>query len=700
MTRYSFLAHIRTGRGRLSLAVILSLVGLVSGGLTSPGHADVEVASKRAQVRDLEKGNYFWASSGISTAKMASTTKIMSMHLALQAVRNNDLELDDTLVISDLAAQQNCNCFGGSDGILQGGDSMTVEDALYSVSMSNNDVTGALGELVANAVLHNTKATGGTNQTTSGQLTEEFVEMMNDEADALNLDDTVFTNPQGWDTGDHHSTTADLIDLWVQARKDSRFITFMKCRDRTVTYFDDSANQTKTVFYDKNFTYYPGVVADKNGITTLCIFCWVAEARRLGRAQVAAILQAPTFNDALADLTELFRHGYEQAFYPRRRGDSGGQAGAMTQGAIDCTGTTRCATAVKFGDKKLKLITWQVDPKTGKITRKTSATATAAGRITDIDIAYPGFVGSKTHKNRVVVVLAQTLLGPQLLSFAVNTNEPPKLVEKVGAGVGTAAAIEKINSGMVALGYRSGAEASKGMLLVKTYDVAANGKLDLLDKSVPLSKPRFDIALDSIPTRTFAGTGPYRLSAAFGVTNGSAMIVYEINRESGEVVYLTNASLGGEARKVDVVATNHFPGVPTFSPQVTRFVTATNRGGPVDLQWWQLPSDGPLTLVGDAAAGTGTKTGISLARTGANGYGVFLNRTNSQGNLVPSTWEWVPSWGGDERFMRLSQNSSFAGKATEIDTARLNVTADGGVYVTAVRTGGGGLKLLMTHSGT
>ncbi len=117
----------------------------------------------------------------------ASTTKIMTLKLIFDAIKNNKLSLDQTLVTSEYASSM-----GGSQIYLSPKEEMKVSDLLKAVVIASaNDAAVVLAEAVAGTEAN-------------------FVKLMNDEANKLGLKNTNFKNATGLHDDNHYTTAHDL----------------------------------------------------------------------------------------------------------------------------------------------------------------------------------------------------------------------------------------------------------------------------------------------------------------------------------------------------------------------------------------------------------------------------------------------------------------------------------------------------------
>lgn len=119
--------------------------------------------------------------------KPASMTKIMTMILTMEALKNNVITLDQTLYASEYATSM-----GGTQIYLEPNEGMIVEDLLKSVAIASaNDAAVVLAEAI-------------------GGSTENFVLMMNNKAKEIGAVNTNFMNPNGLNQDNHYSCSYDM----------------------------------------------------------------------------------------------------------------------------------------------------------------------------------------------------------------------------------------------------------------------------------------------------------------------------------------------------------------------------------------------------------------------------------------------------------------------------------------------------------
>lgn len=143
--------------------------------------------AKSAIIVEVDTGEILYQYKSNEKLPPASMTKMMSLLLIMEAIDNDVIKLTDMVTVS-----KNASSMGGSQILLETGESMSVDDLLKGITVaSGNDAVVALAEKI-----------GGTE--------ENFVKMMNDKAKELGLKNTNFKNCHGLDEKDHYSSANDM----------------------------------------------------------------------------------------------------------------------------------------------------------------------------------------------------------------------------------------------------------------------------------------------------------------------------------------------------------------------------------------------------------------------------------------------------------------------------------------------------------
>jgi serine-type D-Ala-D-Ala carboxypeptidase (penicillin-binding protein 5/6) len=151
-----------------------------------------DVAARAWTLTDLRSGDYLAGEDASRRLPIASTTKIME---ALVVLDNGDL--GEEVTVSRDAASYATPAYSNV-GLLPG-DTLSVRELLMAALISSgDDAAYALAEHVGGG------GKAGVNR---------FVEMMNEEAETLGLENTHFENPIGLDERGHYSSARDLATM-------------------------------------------------------------------------------------------------------------------------------------------------------------------------------------------------------------------------------------------------------------------------------------------------------------------------------------------------------------------------------------------------------------------------------------------------------------------------------------------------------
>ena len=212
----------------------------------------------------------------------ASITKIMSLLLFMEALDSGKIALTDTVTCSEVAAG-----FGGSQIWLKPGEEMTVDDLLKAVAVqSANDATVCLAEYVAGSE-------------------EAFVQLMNQKAAELGMENTHFACCAGLDNEGHYSTARDI------ALMSRALLRYPKITDYTTIWMDTlRGGATQLVNTNKLLRRYNGITGLKTGTTSGAGVCISASATRDGLNLIAVVLGAPSSKERFEAATTLLDYGF------------------------------------------------------------------------------------------------------------------------------------------------------------------------------------------------------------------------------------------------------------------------------------------------------------------------------------------------------------------------------------------------------
>jgi D-alanyl-D-alanine carboxypeptidase (penicillin-binding protein 5/6) len=169
---------------------LLSLIFLTAAG-AAPALAAIDTSAEHALIMDANSGQVLWEKDGMVPMPPASMSKLMTLELLFQRLKDGRMKLTDTLPVSERAWRTQ-----GSKMFVELGSRIAVEDLIRGIiTQSGNDACVVVAEGV-----------GGT--------VENFVTMMNARAKQIGLAQSTFVNPDGLPDPDGQLMSAfDLAKL-------------------------------------------------------------------------------------------------------------------------------------------------------------------------------------------------------------------------------------------------------------------------------------------------------------------------------------------------------------------------------------------------------------------------------------------------------------------------------------------------------
>jgi D-alanyl-D-alanine carboxypeptidase (penicillin-binding protein 5/6) len=267
---------------RVIAAALAALAALLAGAPAATAQDDrPTVGAPAAIVIDARTGERLYAKNADDERAIASTTKLMTALLTLERT-----EPDDVFTMPPYASSPVESKLG-----LQTGERMTVKDLLRAMMLpSAND---AAYDLAVNI----------------GGSEDEFVELMNDRAESLGLDDTRYSTPVGLDDPGNYSSARDLAAL---TRRLLRNRTFARVVDMESAQLESGAMPRTIVNRNTLVLEYPWVSGVKTGHTLQAGYVLVGAASARGASVVSVVLGTPSEAARDADSLELLEWGLGQ----------------------------------------------------------------------------------------------------------------------------------------------------------------------------------------------------------------------------------------------------------------------------------------------------------------------------------------------------------------------------------------------------
>jgi D-alanyl-D-alanine carboxypeptidase (penicillin-binding protein 5/6) len=161
--------------------------------------AAFETQATSAFVLDYTTGTVLLSKDADVPLPAASMSKLMTLYVAFEAVRDGRLKLDEELRVSEHAMS-----YTGSTMFLQAGERVKVEDLLRGIIvLSGNDACAVIAEALS------------PDGTEAG-----FARFMTERAKALGMTHSAFANANGWPDPRHRMSMRDLAILGTKIIED------------------------------------------------------------------------------------------------------------------------------------------------------------------------------------------------------------------------------------------------------------------------------------------------------------------------------------------------------------------------------------------------------------------------------------------------------------------------------------------------
>jgi D-alanyl-D-alanine carboxypeptidase (penicillin-binding protein 5/6) len=244
----------------LIMSVLLTTTTIVYAAANYPN-----VTAKSAIVMDATTGKVLYSKEAEERRYPASTTKMMSLIVALE--HGN---LDDIITTST-----NASSTEGSSLWLTQGEQMKMIDLLYGIMLiSGNDATVAVAEHIAGSV-------------------DNFAKLMTEKAHIIGAKNTNFTNSSGLPDPNHFTTAHDLARIAAYGYKNPLFTQIVSTEHKVLP---PTVKGDIRDLYNENrmLWFYEGGNGVKTGYTDAAGRCLVSGARRNNIQLIAVVLDSET----------------------------------------------------------------------------------------------------------------------------------------------------------------------------------------------------------------------------------------------------------------------------------------------------------------------------------------------------------------------------------------------------------------------
>jgi D-alanyl-D-alanine carboxypeptidase (penicillin-binding protein 5/6) len=250
-----------------------------------------EIAAKNYILLDLTSNQVLAERNADTPADPASLTKLMTAYVAFTAVLEKRLALDQKVSVSKRAWDERKG--GASLMFIDTTMHPTIDELLHGVIIqSGNDASVAIAEAV-----------GGT--------VDQFVAMMNRQAQAWGLKNTTFKNVTGLTEAGHKSTARDIAVIASHIIRDHpNFYTYYSIKSYK---YNNIAQSNRNLLLRRD----PTVDGMKTGHTEAAGYCLVASSKRdfpNGKRRLLSVVLHTTSSEARADESQKLLNWGFQAF--------------------------------------------------------------------------------------------------------------------------------------------------------------------------------------------------------------------------------------------------------------------------------------------------------------------------------------------------------------------------------------------------
>lgn len=248
----------------------------------------LNLESQSAILIEQSTGKVLYSKNEHEQLRPASVTKVMSILLIMEAIDSGKISLTDSVPCSENAASM-----GGSQIWLDPRETLTVDEMLKAICVASaNDCVVAMAEFLAGSE-------------------EAFVQMMNDKAKELGMNDTTFKNCHGLDEDGHVTSSYDISLMSKELLTKHPQIT----KYTTIWMENLRGGKSQLANTNKLIKNYKGATGLKTGSTGLALYNLSASATRDGLSLISVIMKAPSTKVRFAEAEKLLDYGFNNFEY-------------------------------------------------------------------------------------------------------------------------------------------------------------------------------------------------------------------------------------------------------------------------------------------------------------------------------------------------------------------------------------------------
>ncbi|MBQ3665439.1 MAG: D-alanyl-D-alanine carboxypeptidase [Lachnospiraceae bacterium] len=251
---------------------------------------DLSLTADSAILMEAQTGKVLYEKDADRIVSPASITKIMTLILIFDAIQSGKIDYHDEVTTSEHAKSM-----GGSQVFLETGEKQTVETLIKCIVIaSGNDASVCMAEYIAGSE-------------------ETFVQMMNERAKGLGMENTVFLDCCGLnDSMEHHTTARDVAVMSRELiTKHPEIHHYSTIWMENITHVTAAGSKEFTLANtNKLLRQYDWITGLKTGSTSLAKYCLSATADKDGKKLIAVIMGAKDYKARFSEAATLLNYGY------------------------------------------------------------------------------------------------------------------------------------------------------------------------------------------------------------------------------------------------------------------------------------------------------------------------------------------------------------------------------------------------------
>jgi D-alanyl-D-alanine carboxypeptidase (penicillin-binding protein 5/6) len=244
------------------------------------------IDAKSYALLDYDSGELLASLNPDAHVEPASITKVMTVYVAFDLIKQGRLKLDDTALISEKAWAEGKDS-SESRMFVSVGSRVRIEDLLRGIIVvSGNDACIALAEHIAGSE-------------------QAFAQIMNQYAQKLGLANTHFVDSSGMPDPQHYSSARDLVTLGRALIRDFPQ-DYKYFSEREFKFGIAKPQPNRNGLLEKD----PSVDGIKTGHTEAAGYCLLASARRDGRRLISVVMGGGSWAYREQASQELLNYGF------------------------------------------------------------------------------------------------------------------------------------------------------------------------------------------------------------------------------------------------------------------------------------------------------------------------------------------------------------------------------------------------------